>query len=634
MGGAAKAIVSIGLSFFLPGIGAAFGLGTFGTAVLGMVLNTGLTAIAGSMFGGGETGSTGDNVRNSGIMVNNSSSVTVLPVVYGTRRVGPKRVFVDTTGDDNKYIHMVMAVSEGEIFGIGNVYYNDVPIGTGRGIATQTRVEGGVVVDGTAGTTSVADGAAITYYDKIADPQNPTTAVIDNPYGSKSQIYVHYGTDAQTVDTNLQTAVGATRWTNNHRLRGVAYIYVRLEYDREVFGGIPDITVDVVGKKIRTYAVGADEIADGTLTTVTEGSYNNPAWILFDYLINPRYGRGIAVNKLDIQSFIDSAASCNESRTIDTVTLAKRFVINAHCDPDNTLYMNVKNILTSCNGFLIYTGGLYRLKIDDAVATEDINFVFDESNIIGGIDITLSGKTDRFNQVKINYFDSSKEWIPNIVIVKDDDYLAYDGNTELVKELELPMVTDYNRVQYLARLFLNGSRYGTSVTFDAAPSALVCSVGEVVYLTHPTPDWTNKPFRINAMRIKADGTLTITATEYIAEVYTSLGTIPAQTAVTNYSKYATPFFSPLKTTVAQPTNLTATNTPQGSTTAVTVSFTAPTASQNIRHYIIAYTDGGTTQEYTTTATTATITGLKNQTSYTIQVYAENFDGVRSQPATT
>ena len=121
MGRAARAIVSIGLSFFLPGIGAAFGLGTFGTAVLGMVLNTGLTALAGTMFGGGETGSSGDNVRNSGILVNNSSSVTVLPVVYGTRRVGPKRVFVDTTGDDNKYIHMVMAVGEGEIFGIGNV---------------------------------------------------------------------------------------------------------------------------------------------------------------------------------------------------------------------------------------------------------------------------------------------------------------------------------------------------------------------------------------------------------------------------------------------------------------------------------------------------------------------------------
>jgi hypothetical protein len=501
-----------------------------------------------------------------------------------------------------------------------------VPVASGSGIAVQTQVVNGEVVGGTAGTTAIADGAKVTaYYNKIIDPNKPTD-VKDNPYGTKSKIYVHYGTDSQTVDTNLQTAVGATTWTNDHRLRGVAYIYVELEYDKDVYGGAPEITVDIAGRKVTKYTTPTSSAT----ATLSDGNYNNPAWCLLDYLTNTRYGRGIALADIDIQSFIDTADYCDNSQamTINNVStpLAQRYLISGALDPDNTLYQNIKNLLASCNGMLIFTGGQYRFLLDKPVSTPDIDFRFSEDNIIGGLAISLGSKTTRFNKVKVNYFDPQKDWTPNITILESSTYLSEDDGQVLETEIELPLVSSYQRAQFIGRLFMNQSRYGITCQFTAASSALVCSVGDVVYISHPTPDWSDKPFRITHMQLKEDGTVGIQATEYADAVYTPAD-IPAATVRRNYSPLIGEFFAPQANPVGAPDNVSAINTPKDGTSAMTVSFTAST-DPRVTDYVIEYTNNKTsvTQRTTTTSTSLTITGLDNSTSYTVKVYGRTSDG--------
>jgi hypothetical protein len=42
-----------------------------------------------------------------------------------------------------------------------------------------------------------------------------------------------------------------TVWTSAHRLRGIAYVYVRLKFNQDAFpGGIPNISAIVQGKKV------------------------------------------------------------------------------------------------------------------------------------------------------------------------------------------------------------------------------------------------------------------------------------------------------------------------------------------------------------------------------------------------
>jgi hypothetical protein len=270
--------------------------------------------------------------------------------------------------------------------------------------------------------------------------------------------------------------------------------------------------------------------------------------------------------------------------------------------------------------------------LDKPVTTPDIDFRFSEDNIIGGIAISLGSKTTRFNKVKVNYFDPAKDWTPNITILESSTYLAEDDGQVLEKEIELPMVSNYQRAQFIGRLFMNQSRYGITCQFTAASSALVCSVGDVVYITHPTPDWSNKPFRITHMMLKEDGTVGIQATEYADAVYTPAD-IPAATVRRNYSALVGEFFAPQANPVGAPTGVTATNTPKDGTSAMTVSFTAST-DPRVTDYVIEYTNNKTsqTQQTTTTSNTLTIAGLDNSTTYTVKVYGRTSDGRLSTAA--
>lgn len=632
-----------------------FGLaaGSFGAAIVGGIIATGLTKVGQSLLGGGRGGGGGSSVKDSGILVNSSSTISTIPVVYGIRRVGAKRVYVANSGDNNKYLHLVCSLSEGEIYGIGNIYFNNVPVASASGIATQTRVESGEVVFGTASTSPIADGAKVTaFYTSIPNPNDPAT-VKDNPYTSKTEIYVHYGTDAQTVDTNIQTAVGNTVWTNDHRLRGVAYVYIRLEYDRDVFGGAPDITIDIGGKKVRKYTT----TTSYTTAPGTDGEFNNPAWVLLDYLTNTRYGKAIDYTDIDLQSFIDAAAYCNESQTVSTTpayTLGNRYTVNGHCDPDNTIFTNIKNILAACSGSLVFSGGKYRLLIDKPVADADIGFEFTEENIIGGINIQLPSKVNMANKVKVNFFDRERDWQPNVTIIDIPAYrvASVDGvNNVLEKEIELQMVSSYNRASYIGRLYLNQSRAGTSVQFNAAPSALVCDVGDVVFVKHPTPNWgydstvgseygLGKRFKITGMKLKEDGNVEITAIEYDSTVYTDLGNIPTRLNRRNLTTYASGFFSPQSNPVSPPTSLTVTNnTSVGGTPAISVSFTA-SPDPRVVDYVIDVTNQTTTESQHKVITgaptgtiSATITGLNNKVTYRVEVYARTADGRLSEALT-
>jgi hypothetical protein len=282
--------------------------------------------------------------------------------------------------------------------------------------------------------------------------------------------------------------------------------------------------------------------------------------------------------------------------------------------------------------------------IDKPVSTGDINFTFDEENIIGGINITLTNKTNMANKVKVNYFDPERDWNPNVRIVDVPAYrvVALDGvNNILEKEVELPMVSDYNRAAYIGRLYLNQSRYGTVVQFNGAPSALVCDVGDVVYVKHPTPNWgydstvagefgVGKKFKIVNLKLRDSGPVEITAVEYVDSVYTDLGNIPAQAAARPLGTYFAEFFAPLQNPVGAPSNLVATNTPKDSTSAMTVSFTASTDPRVI-DYVVEYVnnESGVSQQVITTNTTLTITGVDNATLYTVRVFGRTADGRQS-----
>jgi len=147
--------------------------------------------------------------REQGITQLVRGSVEASRVIYGERIVAGVLVFAETTGTAREHLHLVIAIAGHEVEAIGDIWFNDERVGA-------------------------LDGAGV---------------VADGRFAGKARIKKHLGADAQAADADLVSEVAA--WTTTHRLQGVAYLYVRLTFDRDVFPtGIPNIKAAVKGRKV------------------------------------------------------------------------------------------------------------------------------------------------------------------------------------------------------------------------------------------------------------------------------------------------------------------------------------------------------------------------------------------------
>jgi hypothetical protein len=188
------------------------------------------------------------------------SSVVSQRLPYGETMLSGPLVFAETTGSGSNTLHMVVALGLGEVEAIDSVYFNDVEI--------------------------------------RADQIDENGDVIGGKYSGKAQIIKHLGTADQEADDRLVTNVEA--WTEDHRLRGICYLYVRLQHDRDVFAtGIPNVKAVVRGRKVHDPRDAADKFSA------------NPALVLRDYLRSD-LGLNASDDEIDDASFIAAANICEE----------------------------------------------------------------------------------------------------------------------------------------------------------------------------------------------------------------------------------------------------------------------------------------------------------------------------------
>ncbi len=436
----------------------------------GAALISGLVTIAAQfalapLLGGGRSNFGADQAR--GITQNISNPVGPLPVIYGTYRLAGTRVYCETTGDKNEFMHLVIAWCEGPINAITAVYFDDIVSTDGRysGLVTMTH---------------------------------------------------HLGADSQTADSALVAA--SSKWTSAHRLRGVAYTYLVLEYDPKAFPNIPVVSAVIEGKIV---------------TSVTTGSSvfsNNPADCIFDYLTNTRYGRSIPSGEIDVTSFQTAAALCAANISNSPEPSQDTYTCDGVLDIDQLTLDNIRALLSSCRGYLIFSGGLYKLIVDQAEASA---FAFTTANMVGGLSITLDSKEARFNRVKAHFYNDDRQWQPDLAILDSSTFRTDDNGTLLEREIELPFTTDFYRARRIAHLELKQSRNTITASFLATLEGLRAEVGDVVTVTHPTPGWGNKKFLVLGIELDSMDTVKVTCREY-ASIYTPTAppTRPTATVIT------------------------------------------------------------------------------------------------------
>jgi len=396
-----------------------------------------------------------------GALVNKNSNIDPLPIIYGTRRAGGVRVFVETSGTDNKFLYICIALCEGEVDDITDININDEPL-----------------------------------------------------IGSEYEDFVTWeprlGTDDQSASDVL---LEAPSWEDSDRLFGIAYIGVKLEFNQDAFSSIPNITALVRGKKVFDPRNG------------TTAWSSNPALALRDYLSNDRYGKGLSAALIDDDAFSAAADSCDEQ--VETVEGSGQFVdkfdINGLINTDQTIFDNVSKILGTMQGIMPYQNGQYRLTVEDDYAS---TFDFTIDNMVGGIDFSGPNKTQRYNRVIAKFVNPEANWqVDSVTWPPADsqetvDFLAEDNGAVLEKEIDLSSVTNFYQARNIAKtLCLASRRNGLSVSFKALSEAMECAVGDIVTITHPTPGWEGKEFRVTRLSLNFDGTVNVSAREHNASVY-------------------------------------------------------------------------------------------------------------------
>ncbi len=435
-----------------------FVAGTIAYAVVSTAVSFGVQALGSALLGGDEPSSYNAppvSTRQRGIMANVASTVQPIPVVYGSARVGGTICFLEVSGTQNEFMHIVLALSEGPISAINDIYIDDQ-------IQSLSKFSGLVTV------------------------------------------YKHLGAYGQTVDSDLLAAF-PTAIDSSFKLSGVAYIYVKLQYNPDVFMGIPVITADVDGRTVY-------DPRDGT-TAWSE----NPELCIRDYLTNSLYGCSLPDSVIDDVTIAYEADYCEELvQKLDGSGTQQRYTCNGALLTDQTRMSNIKQLQTSCNGFLVFSAGIYKAIIDKPVAS---TFDFTEDNIIGEWTISLGDKKRKYNVVSAEYVEPENNNQPNIALYSEAALRTEDNELILKHDISLPYVTDYNRAIRLAKIDLIRSRYAIMVEFTASFSALDLVAGDVCTITHDTPSWHDKLFRIVKLRLNPDGTVRVSAKEYNALTY-------------------------------------------------------------------------------------------------------------------
>ena len=423
---------------------------------------------------------------------NTQGSTQPLPVVYGERRVGGTPIFYDVSGDNNEYLNIVYAICEGEVHSCSQVFLNNDEL-----FETETNYWFG----------------------------NTFTSK-KTKYENNVEFRFYNGTTTQTADEQLIEDTSG-KWTTTDRLQGVAYGILRLEFDPDVFGqtGIPQVNFQIKGKKSRTSTSGG---TDYKLYS------DNPVDCIEDYLTNTIYGRSIPSSQIDSTSFTAARNICDTEVTVGDKT-QKKYTCNGLVSTNNKALDNIKKLLSSCRGSLIFTGGKYKILIDDvgtAVQT------FDEDNIVGSYEMALGGKDYKTNRIRAGFFNSNRDFQGDFAIVESSTFKTQDNNLTLERAIELPFTDQMERAMMIATMNMKQSRQSLVFKFTSTIVGLRAEIGDVVFISVESLGWNTlnsnqgKKFRIMKIALKNNDEVDITAREYDDDVY-NFGTIFSEDTAPN-----------------------------------------------------------------------------------------------------
>lgn len=298
-------------------------------------------------------------------------------------------------------------------------------------------------------------------------------------------------------------------WDSTWTMTNLTFALVKIDYNRDKgITGIPTLKFNVSNTLFK------------------------PGDALYDYMTNTVSGAALKPSQIDTASLIalnnyaDDAINFFNENTGTTETLANRYQINGVINPQQNVMDNMQEIANSAGVYINYdiSTGKWGTIIDK---NESAVFNFNDSNIVGGIDVSSTSLDSIYNSVEVTF--------PSRFIQDQTDTVYIELPTEFRNQNEpdnklninLTMLNEPVQARVLAYLALYQNRQDRVITFTTDYSKISVSSGDVITVTNTVYGFVNQLFRV--IRVKEVETdvgsilIEIVAQEYDATLYTAGG---------------------------------------------------------------------------------------------------------------
>jgi len=373
--------------------------------------------------------------------------------VYGQDMLSGPLIIANTTGNENKFLTMAIALTGHEVDSVVEYRLDDTTI---------------PLTDITGGTE--------------------TGLISGGKFAAAAEVSFQFGTATQTEDVLLDNYFAA-KWTVNHRLRGWSYMAWTFEIipDNTAFetGAPQNIKAVIRGKKVYDPRLDSTNGGAGAHRLANSATWewsDNPALCLADFILDARFGMQEDSGRIDWPMIIIAANVCDELVPIPTAATQKRYTCNATFRSDERRSDVRDALLQSMMGRMVFSQGVWRIWAGKAL-TADVTLT--ENNLGGEIIVQAnSGAKERYNRVRGKFIDPSRDYSASTYPEqRSPTYEAEDGGEVRSIVADFLATNNTYEAQRNAIIVLKQSRQQRVVSFAGNMSCFRIQPGSVVTLT-------------------------------------------------------------------------------------------------------------------------------------------------------
>lgn len=448
------------------------------------------------------------------------STVENRRLIFGTARAGGVVVFYGVSWDGvstdptvqlttaTKFLYYVVALTGHQVSAITDVWLDKIKIATAQ-------------IDGSTG------------------------AVTGTVFGTKLYIKKYLGTSAQTANSWLTTAFAVRGITSTYRLRGIAYLIVRMERDDTAFpnGAPTDVTALVSGALLYDPRLdstnggsGAHRVNDATTWAFSKNPILALRWYLtggsvVNDVATPQvmYGLRELNSRIDDSYTIAAANSCEEllSGAVTTPDGDQgRFTCDLEVSTGEARRDVLAAMFATCGGRAVYVHGKWRLGVS---IYDSPLYPFTEADLYGDIEtVDTNDHATRANAIAGVFRDSGQAYTEQTTPFRTNSgYETQDGGERIPREIDLRGVTDRYRAQRLCEIELRRTRLMRTIKLIGALNLMKVAPGETFTLSYARYGWVNRVFRCVDKQfeyVAEAGRVVLTALTEDSTVYTDMVT--------------------------------------------------------------------------------------------------------------